>query len=97
MAVREGKFYGENKHVYLKDEEYTKLLDRYGEEYVADIIGRMDEYCELTGKRYKKYVLAINNWAKREKDKLKSVEEEQAKKKKAMSDYERYKTENKLD
>lgn len=89
-----GKFYGENKHVYLKPEEYDNLVERYGEDYVVDVIKRMDEYCDLTGRRYKRYVLAINRWAKKDAVKLNGLKVEAEKRRKALSEYERYKLEN---
>lgn len=56
------KPYGEYKHVKLTDEQYKKLIEDYGESVTEDYIKRVDEWCQLKGKRYKDYSIAIRNW-----------------------------------
>jgi hypothetical protein len=54
--------YGEYKHVKLKDSERQKLIDEYGQDMSDACITFLDEYCEMTGKKYKSHYLAIRRW-----------------------------------
>jgi predicted transcriptional regulator len=54
--------YGEYNHVTLTDKEYNTLVDEYGEQKVLLAIKNMDEYCEMKGKTYKSYYLALKKW-----------------------------------
>jgi predicted phage replisome organizer len=51
--------YGEYNHVTLTDKEYNTLVEEYGEQTVLLAIKNMDEYCEMKGKSYKSYYLAL--------------------------------------
>lgn len=53
--------FGEFNHVLLTDAEYTKLCDDYGKEVADKYIQKVDDYCEMKGKSYKNYNLAIRN------------------------------------
>lgn len=53
--------HGEYKHVLLSDDEYSRLLSDYGKETAELYIQKVDEYCQLKGKSYKDYNLAIRN------------------------------------
>lgn len=54
--------YGEYKHVLLTDEEYTKLINEYGDIFTEKYIKYLDEYMEMMGKKYKSCYLAIRKW-----------------------------------
>jgi len=54
--------YGEFNHVTLTDKEYNTLVEDYGEQKVLLAIKNMDEYCEMKGKSYKSYYLALRKW-----------------------------------
>ena len=45
----------------LTDSEYTKLCEDYGQETADKYIQKVDDYCEMKGKSYKNYNLAIRN------------------------------------
>lgn len=53
--------FGEYKHVLLTDNEYKKLCDDYGQSIADKYIQKVDDYCEMKGKSYKNYNLAIRN------------------------------------
>jgi len=54
--------YGEYNHVTLTDKEYNTLVEKYGEDRTLLAIKNMDEWCEMKGKSYKSYYLALLNW-----------------------------------
>ena len=54
--------HGEYQHVLLTDEQYQNLTDEYGDQVAEEAIRVVDEYCELSGKTYKNYNIAIKNW-----------------------------------
>lgn len=54
--------YGEFNHVTLTEKEYNTLVGEYGEQKVLLAIKNMDEYCEMKGKSYKSYYLALRKW-----------------------------------
>lgn len=58
--------YGEYKNVLLTDEEYSKLIDKFGENKAQEKIKNMDESIEMKGYKYKSHYLAILNWDKRD-------------------------------
>ena len=53
--------HGEYKHVLLTNDEYSRLISDYGEETTEIYIQKVDDYCQLKGKSYKDYNLAIRN------------------------------------
>lgn len=54
--------YGEYQHVLLKDEEYEKLTNEYGEQMRDDCIKYLDEYIEMKGYKAKSHYLCIRKW-----------------------------------
>ena len=58
--------YGEFQKVKLTEEEHSKLIDRLGEIKTRDLIDRLDNYKESTGKSYKSDYATILNWHRRE-------------------------------
>lgn len=54
--------YGEFQNVKLKDDEYKKLVDEFGQDGTNRIINILDMYKGSTGKKYKSDYLAIRNW-----------------------------------
>lgn len=53
--------FGEFNHVKLTDDEYTRLCEDYGKDTADYYIRKVDEYCEMKGKTYQNYNLAIRN------------------------------------
>lgn len=64
--------FGEYGHVKLTDEQSQKLIDEYGEKVFNEYVTKIDEYCQLHGKSYKDYYLAIKNWIRRDNENGKS-------------------------
>lgn len=58
--------FGEDEAVYLTAEEHKKLKDKYGEQPLADMIERLNDYICSTGKRYKSHYHALKTWFSRE-------------------------------
>lgn len=66
--------YGEYGHVLLSDEEYSKLIDFFGEKYgssnaetvLKKYIADVDNYVESHGKPYKGYCQTIKNFHSRD-------------------------------
>lgn len=54
--------YGEYKHVMLKDSEYEKLAEEYGEPMREECITFLDEYIEMKGYKAKSHYLCIRKW-----------------------------------
>lgn len=54
--------HGEYGHVRLTDDEFKKLNDEYGESNSNELIKILDEYIEMSGKKYKSHYLAIKKW-----------------------------------
>lgn len=52
--------YGFYKHVLLTSTEYNSLQVEYGN--VDELITYLDEYIEMTGKKYKSHYLAVRKW-----------------------------------
>ncbi len=65
--------YGEYKHVMLKDSEYEKLAEEYGEPMRDECIKYLDEYIEMKGYKAKSHYLCIRKWV------LNAVKEKQKK------------------
>ena len=53
--------HGTFNHVLLTDDEYSKLITDYGKDIADRYIQKVDDYCEMKGKSYKNYNLAIRN------------------------------------
>ncbi len=56
------KAFGTFGHVSLKPKEQEELIRQYGEETVTKAMNLLDEYMEMTGKRYQNCALAIRRW-----------------------------------
>lgn len=54
--------YGEYKHVLLKDSEYNKLTNEFGEAMRDECITFLDEYIEMKGYKAKSHYLCIRKW-----------------------------------
>lgn len=64
--------YGEFKNVLLTDDEYNLLIEQFGNP--EQLIKRLDEYKEQSGKRYNSDYIAIKNWV------VEAVKEDETKK-----------------
>ena len=53
--------YGEYQRILLTDDEYSKLCEEYGKDYINDVIERIDEYVEQNNNKnkYKNFYLVI--------------------------------------
>ena len=66
------KAYGEFKNVLLTDDEYKLLIEQFGNP--EQLIKRLDEYKEKSGKKYNSDYMAIKDWV------VKAVKEDEVKK-----------------
>ena len=66
------KAYGEFKNVLLSDDEYNLLIEQFGNP--EQLIKRLDEYKEQSGKQYNSDYMAIKKWV------VEAVKEDEAKK-----------------
>lgn len=66
------KPYGEFKNVFLTDDEYKLLIEQFGTP--EQLIKRLDEYKEQSGKQYNSDFMAIKKWV------VEAVKEDEAKK-----------------
>ena len=58
--------YGEYRHIRLTDEQYSKLIEDFGENIISRYIRECDEYCQQHSKHYKDYNLTLRNWIRRD-------------------------------
>lgn len=65
------KAYGEFKNVLLSDDEYNLLIEQFGNP--EQLIKRLDEYKEQSGKQYNSDYMAIRKWV------VEAVKEDEAK------------------
>jgi hypothetical protein len=66
------------KHVSLTPDEYTKLVDAYGEQTTEDYIERLGDYIDQIGvkkaaSKYKSHYATIKSWYRRDNDKKKPL------------------------
>lgn len=54
--------YGEYRHVCLTDKERERLFNDYGESETMEAIKYLDEYMQMSGKKYKDHNLALRKW-----------------------------------
>lgn len=54
--------YGEFENVKLTDEEYTKLIEKIGEQRTKSLIEELSTYMASKGKRYSSHYATIQNW-----------------------------------
>ena len=71
-ARTQKKAYGEFKNVLLSDDEYNLLIEQFGNP--EQLIKRLDEYKEQSGKQYNSDYMAIRKWV------VEAVKEDEAKK-----------------
>lgn len=71
-ARTQKKAYGEFKNVLLSDDEYNLLIEQFGNP--EQLIKRLDEYKEQSGKQYNSDYMAIRKWV------VNAVKEDEAKK-----------------
>jgi len=65
--------YGEYKHVLLTDQEYKNLNNKLSDR--KEMIKRLDEYIETSGKKYKNHSLVMQNWDKKNNPETKKEQE----------------------
>jgi len=63
--TRQKKIYGEFKNVLLTDEEYQKLVTKFGEGKAKSEIENLSSYMASRSKRYKSHYATILNWQRR--------------------------------
>lgn len=87
-------YMGTYKRIKLTKDQYNKLIDDYGEDYINQIINRLDEYVESNNNKnkYSNYNLVIrkairDNWFKIEK--LPSWFNQEIKKEEGLTDEQR--------
>ncbi len=71
-ARTQKRAYGEFKNVLLSDDEYNLLIEQFGNP--EQLIKRLDEYKEQSGKQYNSDYMAIRKWV------VEAVKEDEAKK-----------------
>lgn len=54
--------YGEFKNILLTDEEYQKLINRFGQGKTEELIERLSQGIESKGYKYKSHYATILNW-----------------------------------
>lgn len=67
------KKYGEGGHVFLTEDEHSRLVSALGEEMAMKCVFKLDAYKGSTGKRYKSDYATIHSWV------IRSVVEESSK------------------
>ena len=64
-------------HVLLKDDDYKRLIQDYGQAVVDSKIEDLDNYIGSTGRNYKDHNKTLRGWLKKDAEKLPSPEEEE--------------------
>lgn len=62
IAPEKKNTYGEFTNVHLKQSEYDKLVDEYGESAVKEIIERLSAYIQSKNPGYKDHYATLRNW-----------------------------------
>jgi len=65
------KIYGEFKNVFLLEDEYLKLVERFKESGVKERIEKLSMYLESKGDKYKSHYATILTWDRRDVDEKK--------------------------
>lgn len=55
------------QYVQLTDHELNELQLAHGNDYIDDVIERVNDHCSAKGTSYKSYAAAIRNWIRRDK------------------------------
>ncbi|SHE47346.1 hypothetical protein SAMN02745164_00493 [Marinitoga hydrogenitolerans DSM 16785] len=70
IIKKEKKFKKEKKKflefVFLKEEEYEKLVERFGKTIIDEYIEKLNNYIGSKGKKYKSHYHTILNWLKKD-------------------------------
>lgn len=66
--IRIENTYGEFKNVFLKEDEYQKLITNFGEENTLILIEELSSYMASKGKRYSSHYATLLNWGKRKSE-----------------------------
>lgn len=66
------KRFGEFQNVHLRDDEYLKLLEKWGKGFTDNLIEDMSTWLKSKGKRYKDHYAALLNWGKKAKSNSKT-------------------------
>jgi len=61
----EKELFGELENVKLTNEEYQKLIDKFGDKNTNILIFELDTYIGSKGDKYKSHYATLLNWAKR--------------------------------
>lgn len=61
-------YYGEYQNVFFTEEQYSKLINEFPDDY-KERIEKLSGYMQSTGKKYKDCLATIRNWARNEKGK----------------------------
>lgn len=80
--------FGEYQNVFLKDSEFERLKQDYGEEETNKAITFLDEYIEMKGYKAKSHNLALRKWVfnavKEQEQRERRVQEKESKKDKTI-------------
>lgn len=60
---------GEFENVFLKQEEYEKLLSTHTKDLIDKYINKLSEYMESNGKAYKSHYATIKRWIREDEEK----------------------------
>lgn len=63
-SIEQKSIYGEFKNVKLTKEEYSKLLEKLGENNTLILIEELSSYMASKGKRYSSHYATIQTWAR---------------------------------
>ena len=66
--------HGQYNHILLTDDQYQKLVNDLGEDKLLTYIRKVDEYVQMTGKKYKDYNLVIRKWVNNDIGKVREEE-----------------------
>ncbi|NYB74843.1 hypothetical protein HZF24_11910 [Sedimentibacter hydroxybenzoicus DSM 7310] len=64
--------YGEFEEVCLTNDEFNKLVDKFGMHKTEDMVSKLDNYKASTGKRYKSDYATILNWNRKNENEPKN-------------------------
>lgn len=79
-------YYGEYQNVFFTEEQYTKLINEFPNDY-KERIEKLSGYMQSTGKKYKDCLATIRNWARNEKGQKKGNIENGSNKKSNGSEF----------
>lgn len=68
--------YGEYSHIFLTDIEKENLIKDFWNEIFSLYIKKLDEYIEISWKKYKNHFLVIRNWINKDFSKNKNLKVE---------------------